>query len=62
MRPRFRVGFESPSVKSALTEAHPDMTPIVDTETVFAFGTVVALCPSEDAAVMLVKLLNGEGA
>jgi hypothetical protein len=56
--PRFRVGFEHEAVSSNLTDKHPDLVPIVDTDTVFAFGKVVALCPDKDTAEMLVGLLN----
>lgn len=58
VKPRFRVGFESSEVKSIITDRHPDLTPIIDTNTVFAFGRVIALCPDADSAKTVVEMLN----
>lgn len=56
---RFRVGWESNSVKSTFTEGCPaGSMPVIDTQTPFAFGTVLCVCPNKQVADALCQLLN----
>ena len=58
MARRYRVGFENPEIKSGITERNPGFPAIVDTNSVFAFGAVVAICDNQDIAERIVDLLN----
>lgn len=58
MNARYKVDFSTPSIRFAITERNPDLIPIVDTQTPFFFGEVVALCTTKDLAHRIVNLLN----
>ena len=55
---RYRIGFESPTTKSTWTEANLGYIPVVDYETPFVFGSVVALFTDKELAQTVVDFLN----
>jgi hypothetical protein len=57
MNNRYKIGF-SDGVKSFLSEKNPDMIPIVDMKTCFAFGVTVALATDLAMAQKIVDALN----
>lgn len=60
MNARYRIGFKEPGVFSYVTEHNPGLIPIVDTETPFAYGDVVALATTQEMAEKIVVFLNLE--
>lgn len=60
MAGRYRIGFENPGTASGITDHNPDLIPIVDMGTPFAFGDVVALVTTQEMAEKIVVFLNLE--
>lgn len=55
---RYTVGFEDKDVTSLLTASYPDLIPVVDHKSVFAFGMALALCNTVEDAEKLANKLN----
>lgn len=58
MNNRYRVGFESDTAKSPLTERNPGYYPLIDTQGISAFGDVSALFDTKEMADYVCALLN----
>lgn len=55
---RYRVGFESDSTKSFMTERNPGCPAVIDTQGIGVLGTVFCICDNQQDAEWIVELLN----
>jgi hypothetical protein len=55
---RYTVGFTDKGISSGITSLYPELIPVIDHESVFAFGIVSALCNTKEDATILVNKLN----
>ncbi len=60
MNKTYRVGFEDPAIHAQCQSGMPGWIPVVELGGAFAFGEIIALCPTKEHAQNIVDSLMGQ--